>query len=179
IRLGARSEAISGSGRQQALLPQPSLRLVDGLAIAREQVADLRLVDDERRTDRQRVAERSGNQSMLLRARDGIGTDRELGVEGLLSLLVLDQLDAANQADATNLANQRMLGKLAQAALKRRRDAADLGQNVALLVDLQGLDCDRRAHGMTAVGVAMAESADLGAVVTDDPIDLLVDEEGG
>src|SRR5215470_6409153 len=142
---------VCGSGRQRTLLPKPGTGVIESLAASREQVADLRLIDDQRRAERQRVAERARDQSMLLRALHGERTDGEFGVERLPRFLVLHHLDAAYEADAAHLAHERMIGELAQAGLKGRRHSADLGQNVAFLVDLQRFDRDCGAHGVAAV----------------------------
>ena len=73
---------------------------------------------------------------------------------------------AGDQADAAHLAHQRMVGEApAQLLLHVRADCADMLADVHLVVDLQRLDRDRRRHRMAGIGEAVAERADLVALL--------------
>ena len=75
--------------------------------------------------------------------------------------LVGDQFDGGDQADAADLAHQRMIGETAaQFGLHVRADRADMGADFHFVVDLQRLDRDGGGDRMAGVGEAVAEGAD-------------------
>ena len=82
--------------------------------------------------------------------RHGVAHRRRSGllrrIEKLPGSLVADQLDGADQPDAAGLPDQRVAAEGVQALLEARGDAADVSDDVALLVDLERLDGDRGGH---------------------------------
>ena len=113
---------------------------------------------------------------MVLRAADQERGNARLRIEALLRRLVADDLDRADEADAARVADQRMIGVAADAGLHSRADAAHLRDDVALLVDLQRLERDRRGHRMRRVRVAVAEDAELVALREQDLVERVRDE---
>ena len=96
--------------------------------------------------------------------------DLGAGIEVLVRRLVGHQLDRGDQADAAHLAHQLVAGEAAaQLGLHVRADLADMRADVDLVVDLQRLDRHRRRHRMAGVGEAVAERADLVALVGQRP----------
>ena len=77
-----------------------------------------------------------------------LGADALSHVERLAALLVRDQLDAADETDATRLADQRMRSERLQAAQERRRHLAHHADDVDALIDLERLDRDGDGDGM-------------------------------
>src|SRR5262249_2225248 len=104
--------------------------------------------------------------------------DSERRVEGLPCRLVLDQLYGADQANATGLADQRMVLEAPQFTQENRRQGTYPIDDLALLIDLDGFQGDGGADRMAGIGDAMAEDAILGAVVAQGLIDLLIDQDG-
>ena len=58
-----------------------------------------------------------------------------------------------------------MTGKRLKARLETRRDRAHVADDVALLVNLQGLESDGRRYRMAAIGVAGTVGAELTALL--------------
>ena len=81
-------------------------------------------------------------------------------VERLFRLLVGNQFDCPDQADAAGFADQRMIAQLSQALLKMRRDRANMVEDSPLLIDFQRLDPDRGGDRMPGIGKAVSEDAD-------------------
>ena len=98
---------------------------------------------------------------MLLAGHYALCADRMFGIEGALCRLVGNQLDARHQAGITYLSNQRVIGQLGQTRFKQRSDGPHLAANIHALVNLDRLDAERTAERMAAIGIAVAESADL------------------
>src|SRR3546814_3178059 len=71
-----------------------------------------------------------------------------------------DLFHGTDQADAARLADQRMVGQLAQARLEARRHRVHMAEDVAFLVEFQGAQGDRGGDRMAAVGEAMAERSE-------------------
>ncbi len=71
-----------------------------------------------------------------------------------------------------------MLAQALQTRLEARRHFAHVADDVALLVDLQRLQRDRRRHRVAAVGVARAVGAVLAALLDEGLIDRIGDHDG-
>ena len=69
-----------------------------------------------------------------------------------------------DQAHALGLAHQRMIVQRASRLQEQRRDMAHMADNVAALIDLDGLERHRRGDRMAAIGEAMAQHADALAI---------------
>jgi len=67
------------------------------------------------------------------------------GVEHRAGLLVDDDVEAGEEADAAHVADQRMVGERAERVLHMRADAPDMAEKVHLLVDARHLERDGRA----------------------------------
>ena len=93
--------------------------------------------------------------------------------------LVRDNVNRADQPDAPCLADQRMVGKRLQLLLQIWPDLPDLGEDVPLLVDFQGLDGDRCGYGVSGVGEAVREIAELSGVPGYGVSDLFADDRRG
>ena len=99
------------------------MRLVERAAEAVEQLVDLVRRDDERRADRDAVAaERAHDQpSSLSEADAGRARRRPSASKARFVRLVGDDLEAADQADAARLADERMIGQRREPRLELRR----------------------------------------------------------
>ena len=82
-------------------------------------------------------------------------------VEALLRLLVLDDLDRADETHSGRIADDRMIAECGEPLLRVPADLAHVGADVHLVVDLQRLQRDRGRDRMTGVGEAGAEDAGL------------------
>ena len=94
-----------------------------------------------------------------------INADGAGRVERFLRGLVFDQFDRGDQSDAPHLADQRVVGEAPEPVLQPRRDPAHMADDVAFLVDFQGLEGDGGANRVAGAGVAVAEDADLLALL--------------
>ena len=74
--------------------------------------------------------------------------------------------------------HHRVLGHGLQALLKMRRDLLHMAHQIALLVDLQGLDRHRCTHRVPRIGHAMREQAIAGAALCQAGINLGTDQRG-
>ena len=61
-----------------------------------------------------------------------------------------------------------MLAKFRDPLRERRRHMADMADDIAFLIDLDGLERDRARHRMAAIGEAVAEGAETAALLLDD-----------
>src|SRR5579875_2280546 len=147
--------------RDEALLPHPGIGVVESLFDPHHEIIDLRLGDDEGRTEADGVAHAARDDAMGLGALARMDGDPVARLEGLARRLVLDELEAPDQADAARLADERMAAEAPQPLLEAGRHAAHMAKDVALLVDLERLERHRRRDGMAAIGEAVAEGADL------------------
>jgi hypothetical protein len=73
---------------------------------------------NERWADRQRIADWAQNKAFVQAALLCNQSDIRGGIKGLPGRLVLDQLDAGDQTDAPDFADQRMAGELAKPVLE-------------------------------------------------------------
>src|SRR5262249_10859327 len=97
---------------------------------------------------------------------------RHRGVEGLFSLLVVDQFYGPNQPHAACLADQRMAAELTPALLEMRHDGPDMIERPTLLGDFQGLDPDRGGDRMAGIREAVGEDADFLALAQEGIVNL-------
>src|SRR5205823_12784825 len=131
-------------------------RIVERPAEARHHLVDLGLADDQRRAEGDDVAGHVAQyRPVMLGAAHEIRGDARLRVEALLARLVADDLDRADPSNAPRVADERMISVAADRRLHSRPDAANVTDDVTLLVDLQRLEGDRGRHRMRGVGVAM------------------------
>src|ERR1700677_1345275 len=114
---------------------------------------------------------------MLLRPLASISRDPRRWVEILARRLVFNQFERANQTLAPRLADHRVLSEFLQSVFKRWGDAANMANDVALFVNLEGFERHGRRHGMASVSEAVPESSDCGALRHDRAIDLFVDHQ--
>ena len=84
-------------------------RVPEGLLEFPEQFVHLLVVDDQRRAEGQRVPQVAQNQAVLQRPRQAVQADAGRCREAFLGVLVGDQLDGTNQADASYVAYQGMV----------------------------------------------------------------------
>src|SRR5262245_33988266 len=97
-----------GSGGEQLLALRPIEGQVEGATEAGEQRVDLVGRNDERRTDRHRVArERPHDEALLLGKAHALRRHHLLGIERLLRSLVGDEFDGTDKAQSARLADQR------------------------------------------------------------------------
>ena len=89
----------------------------------------------------------------------------ESRVELLAGFLVLDQFDAAKQPDATGVTDQGMVHECMAPVEERARYFANPPDQIHLLVDVQGLQCNRRSNRVPGVGEAVPEYANRIGVV--------------
>ena len=87
--------------------------------------------------------------------------------EQFARFLVPDQLQRTDQPDSAKLTDQWMILELLELRQKRSLDPFDMTDDVHLVVDLERFECHRCGHGVTGVGVAVGEVADLVAGVAD------------
>src|SRR5262249_30830077 len=99
----------------------------------------------------------------LLAELHALRADGTLGIELGLRLLVAHELACADEPDAARLADQRMARERRETALELRPDLAHVVVELALLVDLQRSQRDRRAHRVPRVREAVAEEPSLPA----------------
>src|SRR6478736_7211424 len=150
---------------REALLPNHRRRIVERLREPGEHLVDLAFADDQRRTERDDVARHVAQyHAVMLRAPDQERGNARLRIEALLRRLVADDLDRADQAHAPRVTDQRMIVAATDTGLHSRRDAAHVREDVALLVDLQRLERNRRGHRVRRIRVTMAEDAELVAL---------------
>src|SRR5215468_8920057 len=90
--------------RNETLLASPCIGIIEGPAETIEHVADLGIVDDERRAKCNGVAERARQQPVLLRALHRVRSDCQTRVEGFLRALVSNQLDCPDEPNTAHLA---------------------------------------------------------------------------
>jgi len=84
-------------------------------------------------------------------------TDLEVGVEVLALATIAGELQSGEQADATNLADQRVLGEsLLHALLQVGTGIPGIASEVLALDDIQVGDGRRDAHGVPGIGVTVA-----------------------
>src|SRR6476619_4914013 len=125
------------------------------------QLVDLCLGNDQWRANKHRVRggaeEKAAIHRALLYQGPYTGGRRQRRATGL----VRDNVNRADQPDAPCLADQRMVGKRLQLLLQIWPDLPDLGEDVPLLVDFQGLDGDRCGYRVSGVGEAVSEVAEL------------------
>ena len=93
------------------------------------------------------------------------GPDAGLRVERALGGLVGHELDGADEADAARLADQRMVAERGEPGLELRRLARGLLGDALARVDFERLERHRRRDRMARIGEAVAEGADLAALV--------------
>ena len=87
------------------------------------------------------------------------------GVEGAARRLVGHEFDAAEQAAGANVPDERVVGQAFHALAHDGSERAHALHDALATVDLDRLDAQRAAERMTAIGVAVAEHADLGRLV--------------
>ncbi len=141
---------VSAGSRRPAV--QFGCGAIEGRAQAVEQLVDLVVAYDERRADRQGIAEGANDQPLLLGQLVGLAADPQGGVERLLARLVAHQFQRAYKSDAARLANQGMGAETVQPLLEMRGDGAHMVEDGALLIDLQRLDGDRCLATVTMSG---------------------------
>src|ERR1700691_4120301 len=101
---------------------------------------------------------------MRLRPLANISGDTDRRVETLACRFVFDQFEGANQALAPRLADHRMLSKSFQSVFKRWGYAANMANDVALFVNLEGFERHGRRHGVASIGEAVPKGSDCGAL---------------
>src|SRR5438874_9918529 len=151
------------SGRQ--VLLRPGLRIVERRGEAADHLLDLVGFDDQRRAEADRIADIADYEAMMVAALEEVGAEPADRVELPLGPLVGDQLDRGDQPDAAHLADQGMVGMVAQALEQEGRHLRGMLDQLLLLDDPQVLEADGGRHRVGAGGEAMAEVADLGGVV--------------
>src|SRR5215813_11338515 len=119
-----------------------AVRRVERAPDARHHVIDLGFRDDERRSEREPIADDAQHQAVL--AANAVG--HLAGVarrrEGGPRAFVLDQLNAGDHADTLHLTNQRMVGEALQAFQHAPAKSARSRVDVQLFVDLEDFQGD-------------------------------------
>lgn len=87
-------------------------------------------------------------------------------LEGLLGFLVANKFERPDQAATAGIADERMVAESVKSSLKYRRDLLHMPDDVALLVNFQGFQCDGGGDRMSAIGKTVPEDADLFAFRT-------------
>src|SRR5262245_59780007 len=151
-------------------------RLLERLPEFSEELVDLVLRDDQRRTERDRVAEVADDQPVGLSARHEHTARRADGIERPPPRLVGDELHAGHEAHTSHLTDQGMVRELAHAVLQHRPHTPHVAEQVALFEDVQHLEGDGARRGMARVRVAVGEDAELLALPHARPVDLLGDD---
>src|SRR5262249_57883304 len=95
---------------------------------------------DQRRAEADRVADIADDQAVMVAALEEVGAELARRVERPLGLLVGDQLDRGHQPDAAHLADQRMVGMVAQALEQEGRHLGGMLDQLPLLDDPQVLE---------------------------------------
>ena len=116
---------------------------------------------------------------MILRLHGNIGPDAKRRVERLMRFFVTNQLNRTYKTDTACLPNQRVVAITMQSFQKMAHHIANMPDDVALLVNLQGLNRDRGGHRVTRIGEAVSEGPNLIAVRTDRVEQLLIYQHGG
>src|ERR1700682_638692 len=139
-----RAESASAGTSRQALFLYHPPGVVERLGEGAHHLVDLSLADYQRRAEGDDVAGHvAQDDPVLLRAAHQIRGHSSLGVEALLGRFVANELQRTDQADAARFANQRMPAVTSDCVLQARTDASHRSDDVALLVDLERLECDR------------------------------------
>lgn len=153
------------------LRPAPGQRFQNSL--------DLVGIDDQWRRHHQRVAQCAQQHAVALQHGADLLGDLQFGGEGLAGVFVGHEFQRRHQADAPRLADQRVSCECLDAGLERRGDFANVADDVQLVIKVQGLQRYRSGNRVTAVGIAMAEAAEGLALVGDDLVDAVADQQCG
>ena len=116
---------------------------------------------------------------MVLRPFDQIGTHAALGVERCARGRIGGQFNGPDQTQTACVAHERMAFEALDALLQARADFLHMRHDVVALVDAQRFEGDSAGQRMAAVGVAVAEHADLGAGIGNRLVDLVGDIQRG
>src|SRR5690606_19595825 len=109
------------------------------------------------------VTDRADDQPAALTELHAFRCDRELRVERLLRRFVADELAAAHEPDAARIADERVRAELREPRLKVRRNTTHMIVELALLVDLERPQRDRRGDRMPRIRVSVPEKPYLAA----------------
>ncbi len=97
----------------------------------------------------------------------------------LAARLVGDDFHRADETDSARLTDERVIGKRLQPGLETRRDLTDMTDDVALLVNFQGLQSNGRRYRMAAVSVTGAVGPVLAALLDEGLVNGIGDHHGG
>src|SRR5204863_575785 len=147
----------------ELLLARPRQRVIEPLPQKREDLVDLIRRHDERRAQRDDVADRAHDEAALLTQLHALRTDGAFGVERRFRGLVLNELAPTDEANAARVTDERMGRKRVQLRLKLGRNVTHVRVQVALLVDLVRAQRHRGADGMARVREPVAEQPHLPA----------------
>src|SRR5690606_13648078 len=160
--LERRARTARPASAPQSFLVDPLLGADERASKGVEHLVHLCAVDDQRGAESDRVAGNgAADEAFLLSQLHDLGAEALADIEALLGGLVLDELDAAKQADAARLADERMIAKCFQTRLEHRSDALDVADDVDALVDLERLHRNGAGYGVAGVGEAVRENAEL------------------
>src|ERR1700676_106564 len=138
-----RAESANAATSRQALFLYHHPGIVERLGEAIHHLVDLGRADYQWRAEGDDVAGHiAEDDPVMLRAAHQIRGHTSLGVEALLGRFVANKLHRADQTEAARLANRRMPAVAADSRLQVRSHAAHRGDDVALLVNLERLECD-------------------------------------
>jgi hypothetical protein len=112
---------LTGAERSLRCPLDPILEIIHGAAEPFLDLADIRLIEDQRRAQRYGIAERADDESVRLRALAEIYAGPFGRIERRLGRLVADELEGADEADAAHLADMGPVGEALERRLERVR----------------------------------------------------------
>src|ERR1700720_1107687 len=147
--------------RHQPLAPDPVQTTVEAAPQAVEELIDLCFADHQWGAYRDAVAQHwTDDDPFRLRKSGNRGADQLSGGKTRPGCLVRHQFDSPNETDAGCFTDQGMLRELSQPRKKSRGHVAHVPNDVAFLIDFNGLQSDSGGHGMARIGEAVTERAD-------------------
>ena len=122
---------------------------------------DIVLLDNQRRSEYQPIADQTQDQSVARCRGLNSGADLEGAVEWGSFFTVSHQFHPEDEPDSSHVADQRMTLQPAEGRLQNRAEPLSAGDDADLFVDFQHFKRDRGGHRMARIGEAVAKLPNL------------------